>query len=96
MRIVQESLTNVLKHSAASHIAMSTRLEGDWIEVRIADNGCGFAVSANGSYRGRGLRNLRQRAANLQAQLHIDSQIKRGTTIRLLLPLRSPEASQQG
>ena len=33
MRIVQESLTNVLKHSAATQIDMSTRLEGDWIEV---------------------------------------------------------------
>jgi signal transduction histidine kinase len=89
MRIVQESLTNVLKHAAATHIAMSTRREGEWIEVCIADNGRGFSVDDTAGHRGRGLRNLRQRAGALGAQLDIDSRPQRGTTVRLLLPLRA-------
>jgi len=86
MRIVQEVLTNILKHAAATKVQMSAKAHGSWIEVRIADNGCGLSMPAALNQGGRGLRNLRRRAENLQAQLHIDSR-PAGTTVRLLLPL---------
>jgi signal transduction histidine kinase len=87
MRIVQEALTNILKHSAATRVQMSAQPHGSWIEVRIADNGRGLCVPAALAESGRGLRNLRRRAEALQAQLHLDSQPAAGTTLRLLLPL---------
>jgi signal transduction histidine kinase len=87
MRIVQEALANVLKHSAATRVEMSARAHGSWIEIRIVDNGCGLSVPFALGGAGRGLRNLKRRAEQLQAQLHIDSRPAAGTTVRLLLPL---------
>jgi signal transduction histidine kinase len=97
MRIVQEALANVLKHAAATCVHMSARVQGSWIEVHLADNGRGFDVSSAASADGRGLRNLRRRAATLQAELSIESQIahleSRGTTIRQRLPLTRAQPS---
>ena len=85
MRIVQEVLTNVLKHAAASHMRISARCSELYIEVCIADNGRGFDVATTST--GRGLRHLRQRAASLHGSVLIDSGPGSGTTVRLLLPV---------
>ena len=85
MRIVQEVLTNVLKHSGATRMQVSAHCSGTLIEVRIADNGCGFDTA--GTPTGRGLRHLPQRAASLNGSVIIESQPGRGTTVRLLLPV---------
>jgi signal transduction histidine kinase len=85
MRIVQEVLTNVLKHAAASQMRISAHCSGAYIEVCIADNGRGFDVGAIST--GRGLRHLSQRAASLHGSVLIDSRPGGGTTVRLLLPI---------
>ena len=85
MRIVQEVLTNVLKHAAATQMRISAHCSGACIEVCIADNGKGFDVGA--SSPGRGLRHLAQRAASLHGSVLIDSRPGSGTTVRLLLPI---------
>lgn len=90
LRIVQESVTNVLKHAKASEIRISARPasrggEPTGIVVRITDNGVGFDPEAvNG---GRGLGNLRHRAAELGGELRIWSEPGRGTSVSLHLPL---------
>jgi len=83
--IVQEILTNVLKHAAASQMRISARCSESFIEVCIADNGRGFDIAATSV--GRGLRHLSRRAANLHGSIVIDSQQGVGTTVRLLLPM---------
>lgn len=85
MRIVQEVLTNVLKHSGATRMQVSAHCSGTLIEVRIADNGRGFDTA--GTPTGRGLRHLPQRSASLNGSVIIESQPGRGTTVRLLLPV---------
>jgi signal transduction histidine kinase len=87
MRIVQEALSNILKHSAATHVHLSARSLGTAIEVRLTDNGRGFEMSSALQAGGRGLRNLRRRAAHLQAELSIVSDLGSGTTLCLLLPV---------
>jgi signal transduction histidine kinase len=93
MRIVQEVLTNVLKHAHATQMQISARCSGLFIEVCIADNGCGFDMATTPT--GRGLRHLAQRAASLSGSIIIESRPGSGTTVRLLLPiaLRVPDAS---
>jgi signal transduction histidine kinase len=93
MRIVQEVLTNVLKHAHATQMQISARCSGLFIEVCIADNGCGFDMATTPT--GRGLRHLAQRAASLSGSIIIESRPGSGTTVRLLLPiaLRIPDAS---
>jgi signal transduction histidine kinase len=85
MRIVQEVLTNVLKHAAASHMQISAHCSGPYIEVCIADNGKGFDVGTIST--GRGLRHVSRRAASLHGSVLIDSRPQSGTTVRLLLPV---------
>ncbi|HEV8692025.1 MAG TPA: ATP-binding protein, partial [Ideonella sp.] len=86
LRIVQEVLTNVLKHAAAHTVRISTSLRGGHVQVLIEDDGLGFeAASPNG---GRGLRHLVQRAARLGGRLVIDSAPGRGTQVTLDLPLQ--------
>jgi signal transduction histidine kinase len=84
MRIVQEVLTNALKHARASRMQISARRSGVFIEVCITDNGCGFDMATTPT--GRGLRHLPQRAASLHGSVIIESQPGNGTTVRLLLP----------
>jgi signal transduction histidine kinase len=85
MRIVQEVLTNVLKHAHATQMQISAHRSGAFIEVCITDNGCGFDAATTQS--GRGLRHLAQRAASLDGSIVIESRPGSGTTVRLLLPI---------
>jgi signal transduction histidine kinase len=91
LRLLQEVLTNVLKHAGAQRVQMSTRLMPDaMVEVRVQDDGCGFDPAAAASRGGRGLGNLKLRARKLRATLDVDSAPGRGTTVRLLLPVERP------
>ncbi|HEY8976325.1 MAG TPA: sensor histidine kinase [Burkholderiaceae bacterium] len=91
LRIVQEAFANCLKHSGADRIAVTTGLQGspgvdEMAHIVIADNGRGIDLS-RGS--GRGLENMRRRAAALGGQMKIQSQAG-GTEVRLEFPtLRS-------
>mgnify|MGYP003349712896 CR=1 FL=1 len=91
LRIVQEVMTNVLRHAGASQVRLSTALEGDRVTVRIEDDGCGFDLGEVA--HGRGLRHLGQRAARLGGALQVDSQVGAGTRVRLDLPLQRGSAS---
>jgi signal transduction histidine kinase len=90
MRIVQEVLTNVLRHAAASHMRISAHFTEPFVEVCIADNGRGFDIAANST--GRGLRHLPRRAASLYGSVLVDSRPGSGTTVRLLLPIVAASA----
>jgi signal transduction histidine kinase len=85
IRIVQEVLTNVLKHAIATRLRISAHCKQPDVEVCIADNGMGFMVAAVAA--GRGMRNLRQRAASLSGSISIESNPGSGTTVRLRLPI---------
>jgi signal transduction histidine kinase len=85
IRIVQEVLTNVLKHAAATRLQISARSRAPSVEVCIADNGVGFDAAATSG--GRGMRTLRQRAESLHGTISIDSERGRGTTALLTLPI---------
>ncbi len=69
LRIVQEALTNVIKHAGAHTITLASGVEGDRRFVSIADDGCGFGERTNG--RGRGLIHMRERAAQIGGELEI-------------------------
>ena len=91
LRLLQEVLTNVLKHARAQCVQMSARLTEDGrVEVRVQDDGCGFDAAAALHSGGRGLSNLRLRARQLRGELQIDSAPGRGTAVRLLLPVERP------
>jgi signal transduction histidine kinase len=90
LRVFQEAVTNVLKHARAKTIAVRTGTapRGGHVWIEIADDGTGFApgheTPRDGG--GRGLRNMRRRAADLGGELEVASGPE-GTRIRLHLPL---------
>jgi two-component system, NarL family, sensor histidine kinase DegS len=88
LRVAQEALQNIRKHAAASHVVVSTRLEGpDWV-LEVRDDGRGFdmeTVAARGR-RNFGLQFMRERAELVGARFDVRSRPEGGTVVRLAIP----------
>ncbi len=87
LRVLQESLTNILKHSHATEarVYVTTRSPPLTLVIEIHDNGTGFDTKAAPT-RGRGLPNLQKRANRIGGKLDVASGPE-GTRITLLVPL---------
>ena len=84
LRILQESIANVLKHANADQLAVSARmLQSDIAHFSVEDNGDGFDTATNKA--GRGLLNLNRRAEAIGAKLEINSS-ETGTCVDLWVP----------
>jgi len=84
LRLLQEALTNVLKHSGATRVDVAVRRDGDQLQVEVRDDGTGFDTAA--AHSGAGLASLHGRAARLGCQLALDSLCGQGTALRLTFP----------
>jgi len=90
-RIVQEALTNVTKHAQATLAVVHVKRHRDALVCSIADNGRGFdarARSAATHIQGLGLIGMRERAASLGGALSINSRPGKGTTLKIVVPLK--------
>ncbi|WP_395018845.1 ATP-binding protein [Dongia sp.] len=86
-RVVQESLTNVLRHAAASTVSLVLELRDGTLRVIIEDDGRGFDVEAVAA-RGRlGLPGIAERLALVGGSLSIDSSPGAGTTLYIRIPI---------
>ena len=85
-RIAQEALNNVAKHAGAKLVRIGLALEGEEMNLWIADDGSGFDV-AQGP-RGRwGMTTMRERAEAAGGCLFVESSPGKGTTVRAVVPL---------
>jgi signal transduction histidine kinase len=84
LRILQEVLTNVLKHANARTLRVATQATGTQVTVSVADDGVGFDMKH--PRPGRGLNNLRRRAEEIGGQIEISSRAGE-TVVKLLLPI---------
>jgi signal transduction histidine kinase len=84
-RIVQEALTNTLKHAHASGAAVNVRYASDALELRVVDDGGGSA--AGGESGGHGLIGMRERVALFGGELTASARAGRGYEVRARLPL---------
>jgi signal transduction histidine kinase len=92
LRIVQESIANILRHTRATQIRVGTALEATGVRVTIEDNGQGFDVTrALARMSGRGLQNQRRRAQAIQGTVEWLSG-GTGTVFSLWLPLVRSDA----
>ena len=88
-RIVQEALTNTLKHAAARHAAVVVRFGDGAVEIECTDDGLGAAAPANGS-TSHGLVGMRERAAILGGVLDTGPGPTGGYRVHARLPLDLP------
>ena len=86
-RIVQEALTNVARHSAATHVEISIFGEVDCLTLMIMDNGRGIGSEALAHSKSIGLLGMKERALAIGATLTIDSAPGKGATITVKVPL---------
>ena len=85
-RVVQESLTNVVKHARASSIDIAVRCAGDVVDVSVVDDGIGFDADATAEV-GFGLAGMRERVELAGGELSVLRGARAGTVIRARLPL---------
>jgi signal transduction histidine kinase len=100
----EEALNNVLKHSGASRVKIEMLVNAADFEIMVNDNGRGFEAApfaaagpprnGQGGRRGNGLRNLRQRLANIGGECVIHSQPGQGSTVTLRIRLNRATVSQ--
>ena len=88
-RILQEALTNVMRHAQAHTVELQLSVEGSELCLRIADDGVGFDPQATRQGVSFGLVGMRERVLMFGGTLQIDSQPGEGTTLWIRVPLRS-------
>jgi len=90
-RIVQESITNAVRHAAAAEIAISVKNEDGAIDISIIDNGKGMEVQDFHSDVDFGLLGMRERAHSLGGEFKLTSALGDGVSIHITLPLGKNE-----
>ncbi|BAV05314.1 Signal transduction histidine kinase [Filimonas lacunae] len=84
-RIVQEMLSNAMKHAHATHIVIQCSQNQNILLITAEDNGKGFDMSLIGRTKGIGLTNIKKRVEYLQGKMEIIAAINEGTTINIEL-----------
>lgn len=85
-RIIQELISNILKHSKANVASISLLQTNNNLNIIIEDDGIGFINKKNNS-NGIGLSNIINRVELIKGEIEIDSQLNKGTTIIIDIPL---------
>lgn len=92
LRIAQEALTNVVKHSGATDVTINLTFGADSVSLEIKDNGNGLSaekIAARGD-RQFGLLGMSERAKRLGGRLDVSGDPGDGTTVRAIIPLEQP------
>jgi signal transduction histidine kinase len=96
-RLVQEALTNAVKHARATHVDVMVRDVADEdVEIVVRDDGQGFDAGAAGASEGFGLLGMRERVALVGGSLSVASSPGRGAEIKARIPARRRAASPDG
>ncbi len=80
-RIIQELLTNIMKHAQATEAIVQFNQTGNRLIVTVEDNGRGFSLQENDNQKHAGLDTIKSRVNYLNGNITIDSQREIGTTV---------------
>jgi len=86
-RIIQEGLTNVIRHAGVKACDVRLGSTHDMIHLEIQDKGRGFDLETVRDKPGLGLSSMRERVQFVRGNFSIESQRQQGTTIRVQIPL---------
>ncbi len=91
LRIVQEALTNALRHAKAGRIGISLEFAPSQVELCVQDDGVGYDAAAR--TEGLGLRGMRERVQRIGGQLVIATRPGQGTRVIVLVAASAPEGA---
>jgi PAS domain S-box-containing protein len=93
-RIVQEALTNVIKHSNAAEVSIKMIYKQGRLSLTISDNGIGISKKRLKEGPGIGLAIIREGVKIINGTLFVDSESGIGTTIRVVIPVQEIEVNE--
>ncbi|MDH3438104.1 MAG: PAS domain-containing sensor histidine kinase [Betaproteobacteria bacterium] len=93
-RMVQEALTNVVRHAQATEARVSVRVAGERLKVAVEDNGKGIDPEALNKEKSYGLRGIRERARTLGGSASIRARAQGGTLIEIEMPVAPYRGAQ--
>jgi signal transduction histidine kinase len=85
MMTVKEALHNVIKHARATEVTLQVVFDGQWLDISIMDNGCGFQSGTASS--GNGLVNMTRRIRDIGGSCRVESRPGEGAAVRLRLSI---------
>jgi signal transduction histidine kinase len=86
-RILQESLTNIVRHANATRVKVELRLNGGWLSLTVCDNGCGLPPGGRNKYGSFGLVGIEERIVILGGTCAVFSEPDGGTTVMVSAPV---------
>lgn len=86
-RIIQELITNTIKHAHATEIHISLTNHDSLLNIIVEDNGKGFNATILPEKDGMGLKNIEKRIENMEGTFEIDATIGKGTNIIINIPI---------
>jgi signal transduction histidine kinase len=86
-RILQESLTNIVRHANATRVKVELRLNGGWLSLTVRDNGCGLPPGGRNKYGSFGLVGIEERIVILGGTCAVFSEPDGGTTVMVAAPV---------
>jgi len=84
--VYKEALVNAAKHANGRYVKVSIRYANSRLIMMIMDDGRGFSMD-EAAMLGRGISDMRRRAAAINATLYIESEINTGSVIKLEMPV---------
>lgn len=87
-RIICEATGNAIRHGKCSCITINLDIENEFIKLDISDNGAGFVIDDAGNKEGGGLGlyNMKRIVSLYDGEIHISSELGKGTAVNILLP----------
>jgi len=90
-RVLQEALTNAVRHSGATRINVNLKSNPDMLELQVRDNGIGIREEAINAADSLGIMGMRERLIPFGGILFISGEVNKGTTLTLSLPVKGRE-----
>ncbi len=88
-RLFQEACTNVARHSKATKLNIVITKELTRLSMVIKDNGIGITTDQINSSKSFGLVGMRERLKNLKGGINFTSELNKGTTVNIVIPLNN-------
>jgi len=87
LRIAQETISNAVRHAKATVVTVSLHWDPSVLVLQVKDNGCGISPTRLKNSEGFGLVSMRERVAQMDAKLEIQTAAGHGTTVVVTVPI---------